>query len=127
MAARLADLVGGFDEVLAPLAIGEQAHVDHRIVRGAAAAAWKRHPRLLLRLYEDVPYIGQVDRDRASGPAGLALTECPIDLPAKLRLIQGYASQPIESWEELIRRAAGHPSVERTWIVSGPDALGRLE
>jgi len=127
---RLAGLLDGFDEVLAPLAVGEPAHVDHRLVRQAAAAAWRpRRPRRrpALRLYEDAPYIGRDVRDAVSATAGLRLAESAIDLEAKLTLVRGYASQPIESWEPLIRRTAGDPPAERTWSVDKPEALDDLE
>ena len=127
IAERLDELFEEFDEVLAPLAVGDQAHVDHRIVRRAAAVAWKKNPGPVFRLYEDAPYIGQANRDRASALDGLQPEESPIDLEAKLDLIQGYVSQPIAAWEELIRRTAGHPPVERTWIVRDPRVLEQVE
>ena len=127
LAARLEELFRSSGEVLIPLAVGREAHVDHRIVRCAAAAAWRRASHLRVWLYEDAPYIGQANRDRVSALAGLALAEFPIDLEAKLKLIRGYASQPIESWEGLIRRTAGDPPVERTWTVSEPDVLEDME
>lgn len=120
------DLFKNSDEVLAPLAFGDWAHVDHRIVRQATSLAWKENPQIPLRLYEDVPYIGQEIRDRFSALEGVRLEESSIDLEAKLGLIKGYRSQPIESWEELIRRAAGHPPRERTWAIGKPSALENL-
>ncbi|MFC1461529.1 PIG-L family deacetylase [Verrucomicrobiota bacterium] len=120
-------LFARFDEILVPLAIDQQAHVDHRIVREAASAAWSRNPNLIFRLYEDVPYIGQVSRDRVSAINGMQFREIRIDLKAKLKLIRGYKSQPVESWEDLISEAAGQPPVERTWLVEKPSVLNDLE
>ena len=117
---KFGELFAAYDEVLAPLAIGENAHVDHRIVRQAAIAAWHACRRIRLILYEDVPYIGQDGRDVLSAFDGLRAVTVPIDIEAKIELIQGYASQPIAVWADLIRRAAGDPPVERTWIVSVP-------
>ena len=127
LAARLAGLFRRHEEVLIPLAIGDVAHVDHRIVRLAASLAWKSNPHLRLRLYEDVPYIGKEKRNRVSALDGFQLEECPIDLEAKLNLIRGYKSQPMESWEELIRQTAGQPPVERTWLANNPAVLKYVE
>jgi LmbE family N-acetylglucosaminyl deacetylase len=127
LAARLEEPFKRHEEVLVPLAIGEVAHVDHRIVRLAASLAWGSNPHLLLRLYEDAPYIGKEKRDRVSARQGFRLEECPIDLEAKLNLIRGYKSQPMESWEKLIRQTAGQPPVERTWIVNKPTLLQDLQ
>lgn len=120
LSARLGELFAAYDEVLAPLATGKSAHVDHRIVHQAAVAAWHACRGIRLILYEDVPYIEQDSRDTLSALDGLRAVTVPIDIEAKIELIQGYASQPIAEWEELIRRAAGDPPVERTWIVSVP-------
>jgi LmbE family N-acetylglucosaminyl deacetylase len=127
ISARLGELFAGYDEVLAPLAIGETAHVDHRIVHHAAVAAWRACPGIRLVFYEDLPYIGQDIRDLISAFDGLRAVTVPIDIEAKIRLIQGYASQPIAAWEDLIRRAAGDPPVERTWILEAPEVLARLD
>ena len=126
LSARLRELFAGHNEVLAPLAVGEIAHVDHRIVRHAAAAAWQACRWIRLILYEDVPYIGQDSRNAISSLDGLRAVTVPIDIEAKIKMIQGYASQPIAVWEDLIRRAAGDPPVERTWIVEEPTVLDRL-
>ena len=91
-------------------------------MRQAAVAAWRACRRIRLILYEDVPYIGQASRDALSALDGLRAVTVPIDIEAKIELIQGYASQPIAVWEDLIRRAAGDPPVERTWIVETPFA-----
>ena len=127
IAARLVELFSGFDVVLAPLAVGKRGHVDHRIVRLAAAAAWQELPRVVLRLYEDAPYIGPEQRTRVSALDGFQLIETRVDLDAKLRLIHGYESQPVDAWAGLIRRMAGVPAAERIWSVDGPAALARLE
>ena len=127
LAARFEEIFNSSDKVLIPLAIGEVAHVDHRIVRLAASLAWRSNPRLLLRLYEDAPYIEKEKRDRVSALKGFRLEEHPIDLEAKLNLIRGYKSQPMESWEDLIRQTAGQPPVERTWIVNKPTLLQHLQ
>ncbi|NIA07810.1 MAG: hypothetical protein GWP14_09310 [Actinobacteria bacterium] len=126
LAARFEELLKNSDEVLVPLAIGEVAHVDHRIVHLAAALAWQNNPHPRLRLYEDAPYIGEENRDRVSAIDGFGLEESPIDLQAKLNLIRRYKSQPIESWEELIRQTAGQPPVERIWMVNEPTVLKQL-
>jgi len=127
MAARLDELFAEFDEVLVPLAVGDRGHADHRVVRLAAAAAWSKHPDLGLRLYEDAFYISPADRARISSLPGCRLKETSIDLDAKLKLIQGYESQPIESWVALIRETAGDPPVERTWRVRDPGCLAAVE
>jgi LmbE family N-acetylglucosaminyl deacetylase len=127
LASRIEELFREFGEVLLPLAIGNDAHVDHRIVRLAGSLAWQNNPDLRVGLYEDVPYIEEETRNRVSGLEGLEAKESPIDLQAKLELVRGYVSQPIESWEGLIRQAAGQPPVERTWLVGEPTCLGQLE
>ena len=127
LAMRLEEMIADVDEVFVPLAAGERGHVDHRIVRLAAVAAWRKiEPGPAFLLYEDVPYITQAQRDRVAVFPGLRLREQRIDLDAKLDLIAGYASQPTESWEPLIRRAAGAPPVERTWLVSEPQIVEDL-
>ena len=127
LATRFEELFRSSDEVLVPLAIGGDAHVDHRTVRLAGALAWQSNPDLRLRLYEDAPYIGEENRDYVSALDGFRLEESPINLQAKLNLIRGYKSQPIESWEDLIRQTAGQPPVERTWMVDEPTFLKQLE
>jgi len=127
IAARFRPLFRNFREVLAPVALGDRGHVDHRLVRLAAPVAWKNTPGTIFRLYEDTPYIGKANRDRVSALEGVHLEETVIDLRVKVELVRGYGSQPIESWEGLIREAAGHPPTERTWAISGPDVLERLE
>lgn len=127
IAARLNDLFQDFDEVLIPLAIGSRCHVDHRIVREAAALSWTKQSHLRFRLYEDVPYIDEADRTRVSSLDGMIAKKTSIDLEAKLRLIRGYESQPIESWEDPIRRAAGQPPAEQTWEIKEPYVLEHLQ
>ena len=119
-------LFKNFDDVVIPLAVGNLAHIDHRIVRQAATLAQKNNPNVIFRMYEDVPYISREDRDRVSSHDGFHLEEIAIDLEAKLNLIRGYRSQPIEAWESFIRRTAGKPPVERNWLVMGTDALDGL-
>jgi len=123
---RLAALFAEFDEILVPLAVGERAHVDHRIVRTAASLAWKSHPAPSAQIYEDIPYIRKPHRDCVSALDGLRLVETAIDLEAKVRLTRGYESQPVEAWEPLLRQTAGNPPVERTWTVREPAVLERL-
>lgn len=126
IAAQLLKLFPGFDEVLAPLAVGERAHVDHRLVRKAAVVVWEKKPACLFRLYEDVPYISEADRARVTALESIILEETLVDMEAKLCLIQRYESQPIESWKDFIRQAAGPFGVERTWAVKTPLSLARL-
>ena len=122
----LRGLLGDFDEVIIPLAIGELAHVDHRIVREAATMAQRSNPRVICRVYEDTPYISCEDRDRVGRLEGFRLEETAIDLKEKLNLMRGYKSQPIEAWEHLICQAAGEPPVERQWLISEANALESL-
>lgn len=115
-----------FNDVIIPLAVGELAHVDHRIVRQASTIAQKSNSNVIYRVYEDVPYINCEDRNRVGLLGGVRLEETAIDLEAKLNLIQGYRSQPIEAWEDLIRQAAGKPPVERMWLIIEAGLLENL-
>lgn len=115
------------DLLLAPLAIG--GHVDHRLVR-EAVAAW-RPPGVVVRFYEDFPY---VEREAFAPPAGwrahrVFLDEA--DLQARAQAVLAYRSQwPIffareEEVLERLRAAAqrageGIPA-ERFWE---PEVLG---
>ena len=122
----LDNLFQDFDEVIIPLGVGGLAHVDHRIVRQAATIAREKNPNAICRAYEDVPYVSRADRDRVGSLDGFLAEETAIDLEAKLTLIRGYESQPINAWEYSIRQAAGQPSVERMWFTIGKNALGNL-
>ena len=121
IAAQLGPVFRAHDEVLIPLAVGEQAHVDHRIVRLAAAAAARDMPALPLGLYEDVPYIDGAMRTRVSALGALTLQEQRIDLDAKFALCRCYSSQPVEAWLPAIRDAAGDAPIERRWVVNDRD------
>lgn len=127
LANRLAPLLAGFDEIMIPLAIGDFAHVDHRLVRSAAVRVLKRHPEIQVRLYEDIPYIHVDIRQRLAACNWLRLVETPIDLDLKVRLTRQYESQPIQAWEPLIRDVAGCPPVERAWIVEDASLLPSLD
>ena len=127
IAASLTPHFSDADEVLAPLATGGREHVDHLLVRKAATLAWKNNPHVLLRLYEDATYIDAEILNLISNMSGFLLQESPIDIEAKIRLLYGYRSQPIDRWERNFREAAGNPPVERTWMVSTPECLECLE
>jgi LmbE family N-acetylglucosaminyl deacetylase len=126
IAESLDKLFKDFDEVAIPLAVGEGAHVDHRIVRKAATMSQRNNPDVIFGVYEDIPYISREDRDRIGVLGGFGLEETGIDLEAKLDLIRGYRSQPIEAWEDMIRQAAGRPPVERKWSITESGVLERL-
>jgi len=129
-AVRIADLLvpllADREAVLLPLAMGPRAHVDHRLCRQAAIRAWQRFPHLAVWFYEDVPYIGASERRQLNTFQGLERQDTRIDLEAKLELIRGYASQPIEEWEQNIRNRAGRPPVERSWRIVSPPILDRF-
>ena len=115
------------DDVVIPLAVGDLAHVDHQIVRQAATIAKISNPKVIFQVYEDVPYVSSEDRDRVGSLGGFRLEETAINLEAKLNLIRGYESQPIEAWEDFIRQAAGEPPVEIMWSTIRKNALDDLD
>lgn len=127
LANRLTPVFAGFDEIIIPLAIGDFAHVDHRLARRAAGLVLGKNPEIRVRLYEDIPYIHLDLRHGLASCDWLRLVETPIDLDSKIRLIRKYESQPIQAWEPLIRAAAGRPPVERAWIVEDVSLLPLLE
>lgn len=128
--ARIADLLvpllASCETLLVPVATGPAAHVDHRLCRHAGLRAWTHSPRPNVVFYEDVPYVGAAERRRLNALRSLERHETKIDLEAKLELIRGYTSQPIDEWETNIRARAGRPPVERTWQVVTPQILARF-
>jgi LmbE family N-acetylglucosaminyl deacetylase len=92
----------------APLAAG--SHVDHRLVRAAAAALASRGARV--SFYEDFPY-----RLRPADHVGLRPVHAPVDMPSWLRAAACYSSQ--------VR--AMFPSAEkfRTALLSRAEEHGR--
>lgn len=122
----LGELFENFDEILIPLSHGEMAHIDHAVVRDASLQAWKRNGDLRVFIYEDIPYITEENQLRFSSLDGVVLKQTAIDLESKINLIQNYKSQPIDSWEKIIRIVAGNPPVERIWTVQFASALESL-
>ena len=115
------------EEILLPLAVGDDAHVDHRVVRQASEQALHGRTGIRVGLYEDVPYIRAEMRDRLTSLDGLQLEETLIDLEAKMALLKCYESQPFNDWEPMIRDVAGDPPVERRWILNEVSLLPELD
>gem|GEM_PF-2791077 len=126
VAERLAPLLRNCAAVYLPLGLGTAAHVDHRLCRAAALRAQQRFPRIAVWFYEDVPYIVGPVREALKRLPNVEQQQTGIDLDAKLELIRGYRSQPIDAWENMIREQAGQPPVERTWRVQDSRVLTSL-